>query len=130
MWNSFRERERGTGTLYPDVPPEALLIQHLGKNISVDDDELQRARWFWGRRPNKFILSTDRALRIVTFYLLLWSTSLFNQDHAQATAVVWGVAWVALAGIAVAVFVDISRYARWKWEYFYAISRLFATVNR
>ncbi len=130
MWNPLRERERRLHTLYPNMPPRALLVQHLGKKISVDGAELQRAQWFWGRRPRKLILSIDRAVWIVTFYLLLWTTSLFDNGHAQATAVVWAVAWVALAAIAVAVFVDISRYAQWKWEYCCAISRLFATANR
>jgi len=30
----------------------------------------------------------------------------------------------------VAVFVDISRYAQWKWEYSCAMTRLFAAVHR
>ena len=130
MWNPLRERERQLHTLYPDIPPEALLIQYLGKNILFDGSELQRAQWFWARRPKKFILSADRTLWMVAFYLLLWTISIFNHDHPQATAVVWGIAWVALAVVAVAVFADISRYARWKWEYRSAISRLCITANR
>ena len=130
MWNPLRERERQLRTLYPDLAPEALLIRYLGKNISADVGELQRAEWFWGRRPKKLILSTDMVVRIVTFYLLLWTTAIFNHDHAQTTAVVLDVAWVALAASAVAVFVDIFRYAQWKWEYCSAISRLCKTAYR
>ena len=130
MWNFLRERERRLHALYPDMPPECLLVQHLGKNVSVDGDELRRARWFWGRRPNKLILSRDKALSAVVLYLLLWIVSVFIQEQAQVANMVRGLAWIALAALAVAVFVDISRYAQWKWEYCCAISRLFATINR
>ena len=112
MWNPLREPERQLQTLYPDMAPEALLSRFLGENISADAGELQRAQWFWGRRPKKLILSTDMAIRIVAFYLLLWTTSIFTHGQAQATAVIVDLAWVALAASAAAVFVDISRYAQ------------------
>jgi hypothetical protein len=128
MWNPLRERERQLDTLCPDMAPEALLIRYLGKNVSADGGELQRAQWFWGRRPKRLILSTDIAIRIVTFYLLLWTTSIFNDDHAQVAAVVLTVAWITLAASAAAVFVDIFRYAQWKWEYCSAIARFYKTA--
>jgi hypothetical protein len=130
MWNPLRETERQLHTLYPDLPPEALLNQLLGKDISTDRDELQRAHWFWRRRPNKLILRPDKTLRIVTLCLLLWMTSMFVRQQAQVTVLIEGIAWATLAAIAVAVFVDIHRYAQWKWEYCRAISRLVATANR
>jgi hypothetical protein len=130
MWNPLRERDRQLHTLYPDMAPEALLIRFLGNNIAADADELRRAEWFWGRRPPKLILSKDMAIRIVTFYLLLWTASIFTHQQAQATAVLVDIAWTAVAASAAAVLVDISRYAQWKWEYRSAIDRLYMTAYR
>jgi hypothetical protein len=126
MWNPFREGEGSLRTLYPDMPPETLLIQHLGINNSVKGGELQRAEWFWQRRPKKLILSRQRALWVALLYLSLWAVSVFIP---RSIVVIRGVAWLALAAIAVAVFVDICRYAQWKREYYSAISRLIAAVT-
>ena len=76
MW-PLSESEKRLHTLYPDIPPESLLHLHLGINISADDEELKRARWFWGRQPNKLILSRERALRTAVLYLTLWIASTF-----------------------------------------------------
>jgi hypothetical protein len=130
MWNPLRECDRQLHTLYPDMAPEALLIRFLGNNIAADADELRRAEWFWGRRPQKLILSKDMAIRIVTFYLFLWTASIFTHQQAQATAVLVDIAWTAVAASAAAVLVDISRYAQWKWEYRSAIDRLYMTAYR
>jgi hypothetical protein len=130
MWSPLRGSEGQSHTLFPDLPPEILLVQFLGRNIFADNDELLRARWFWQRQPNKLILSPQKILRVVPLCLLLWMASLFVRDQVEATNVVGIIAWVALAAIAVAVFVDIIRYAQWKWEYTRAIARLFATAIR
>src|ERR1700722_14832888 len=128
MWSPLRGSEGQFHTLYPDVPPEALLVQFLGRNVSADSDELLRARWFWQRQPHKLILSPHKILRVITLCLLLWVTSLFVHGQAQATNLIGIVVWVALAANGVFVFVDIIRYAQWKWEYTLAISRLFVTA--
>jgi hypothetical protein len=130
MWNPLRVNERQLHKLYTDLPPQDLLLQHMGKNVSVNRDEFQRAQWFWGRRPNKLILSVDKSIRVGIFYILLLFTSMVVQNHTLAIDVIQSVAWIALAAIAVAVFVDISRYAQWKWDYCCAISRVFATVSQ
>jgi hypothetical protein len=130
MWNPLRVNERQLHKLYPDLPPQDLLLQHMGKNVSVNRDEFQRAQWFWGRRPNKLVLSVDKSIRIGIFYVLLLLTSMFVENQTLAIDVIKGVAWIALAAIAVAVFVDISRYAQWKWDYYCAISRMFATLSQ
>ena len=130
MWNPKSERERKPYALYPDLPPETLLVQSGGKHVTVDRDEYLRAQWFWERRPAKLILSPQKGLRVVALFLLLWVASIFVPEQAPATAVVHGLAWVVLAMLGVAVFVDISRYAQWKWEYSCAMTRLFAAVHR
>jgi uncharacterized membrane protein YhdT len=126
MWNPFREGESCLRTLYPDMPPETLLTQHLGINSSVKGGELQRAEWFWHRRPKKLILSRDKAFWVVAVYLSLWAVSAFIP---RSIAVIQGIGWFTFATIAVAVFVDICRYAQWKREYYSAISRLVVTVT-
>jgi hypothetical protein len=126
MWNPFREGEHCLRTLYPDMPPETLLLQHLGINNSVKGGELQRAEWFWHRRPKKLILSRDRASWIALLYLSLWAVSVFIP---RAIVVIRGIGWLTFAAVAVAVFVDICRYAQWKREYYSAISRLVVAVT-
>jgi hypothetical protein len=126
MWNPFREGEACLRTLYPDMPPETLLVQHLGINNSVKGDELERAEWFWQRRPKKLVLARDRASWIALLYLSLWAGSVFVP---RAIVVIRGIAWLAFAAIAVAVFVDICRYAQWKREYYSAISRLVVAMT-
>jgi hypothetical protein len=130
MWNPLRINERQLHKLYPDLSPQDLLLQYMGKNASVNRDEFQRAQWFWARRPNKLILSMDKSIRIGIFYVLLLFTYMLVQNQTLAIDVIHNVAWIALAAIAVAVFVDISRYAQWKWDYCCAISRVFATVSQ
>jgi hypothetical protein len=128
MWNPLREHERHLHELYPDLPPKALLLQHLGKNGAGNCDEFQRAQWFWERRPNKLVLSPDKAVQIGTLYILLFVTSVILHNQSLAANVIRCVAWMALAAIGVAVFVDITRYAQWKWEYRCAISRFSETI--
>jgi hypothetical protein len=128
MWNPLREHERRLHKLYPDLPPKALLVQHLGKNVTGNCDEFQRAQWFWKRRPNKLVLSPDKAVQIGILYILLFFTSVILHDQSIAINVIRCVAWMALAAIGVALFVDITRYAQWKWEYRCAISRFLETI--
>jgi hypothetical protein len=126
MWNPFREGEGSFRTLYPDMPPETLLIQHLGINNSAKGGELQRAEWFWQRRPKKLILSRDRGAWIALLYLSLWAVSVLIP---RSMAVISGLGWLAFSAISVAVFVDIYNYAQWKREYYSAISRLIVAVT-
>jgi hypothetical protein len=130
MWNRLPESERQLHECYPDMPPEALMVQHLRNNVCVDLDELQRAQWFWGRRPKKLILCLDKAVKAFIFYLTLWIMWISFGEQVPVADVIQCVAWIALAVMSVALLVDVSRYAQWKWEYCSAISRLFATVGR
>jgi hypothetical protein len=109
MWNPLRINERQLHKLYPDLSPQDLLLQYMGKNASVNRDEFQRAQWFWGRRPNKLILSVDKSIRIGIFYILLLFTSMLVQNQTLAIdVVIHSVAWIALAAIAVAVLLIYS----------------------
>ena len=130
MWNPLREHERELHNLYPDVPPKALLLQYLGKNVPVNCDEFRRVQWFWERRPSKLVLSPYKAVQIGIFYISLFITSMIVHNQYVASDVIRRVAWIALAAIAVAVFVDITRYAQWKWEYRCAIYRFLAITGQ
>jgi hypothetical protein len=59
---------------------------------------------------------------------LRFVTSVIVHNQSLATDVIRCIAWIALAAIEVAVFVDITRYAQWKWEYRCAISRFLETI--
>jgi hypothetical protein len=109
------------------MPPEALLTQHLEINNSMEPGELQRADWFWHRRPKKLILSRERSFWVILLYLVLWSVSV---SIPQILDMIRDIGWLTLAAVAAAVFVDISRYAQWKREYYCAISRLIEGVRR
>jgi hypothetical protein len=129
MWNPLREPERKIHTLYPDMTPVDLLGRILGKSNSVDPSELQRAQWFWARRPKKLILCRGMAMGMVMFCFLLYASWIFSNGQAQVTSVIVDVAWAAFAASGTAVFADIFRYAQWKSEYRSAIARLCATAK-
>jgi hypothetical protein len=129
MWNLQREGGQQINTMYPDIPPGVLLARKTCNDVCVDMDELQRADWFWNRRPRKLVLSLRKASVILMFYFFLWITSMYAREQTLAIATIRGVAWVALAATAGAIFVDIFRYAQWKWEYGRAIRRLLLTAT-
>jgi hypothetical protein len=58
MWNRSKDRARQSGFSFPDLPPDKILLQHFGKIARVDRNELERAEWFWKKRPMaNFMLS-------------------------------------------------------------------------
>jgi hypothetical protein len=129
MWNLRKEGGQQFKTMYPDIPPGVLLARKKCNDISVDLDELQRADWFWKRRPKKLVLCLRKTLGILFFYFFLGIASMYLRDQTLAIITIRSVGWVTLAATAVAVFVDIFRYAHWKWEYSSAIRRLLATAT-
>jgi hypothetical protein len=130
MWNPLRESERHFRRLYPDLPPNALLVQQVGQNARVDFDEFRRAQWFWERRPGKLILSSHSTMRFLIVCLSLWVISRYICDHSPAVALLREAALASpLVGI-VAVFFDVLRYAHWRREYRCAICRLLSSVDR
>jgi hypothetical protein len=130
MWNARREGEQEQiNIMYPDIPPCALLEGRKCGSISVDSNELRRADWFWYRRPRKLVLSPRRTLGVLFFYLCLGITSMCMSEQTLAIVTIRDVAWVTLAAAGGAIFVDILRYAQWKWEYGKAIRRLLATAT-
>jgi hypothetical protein len=130
MWNQPNEKRKGLCEPYLNMRPEYLLVRKMGLNITVDAEELARAKWFWERRPKKFILSTERVLVVLIFYAVIWMGAMWEgcQDWVTTALVVSGGAVVA-AMLAWA-YLDAVRFARWISDYSLAISRLLHTIDR
>jgi hypothetical protein len=128
-----REHEKQIRALYLDLPPEALVVERVGVNAVVDCGEIERAKWFWRKRPNRLVLSILKARKIVIYYgvlfvlLIAW---LCLKEQPLVTALVLGIACLTLSAIGLAAFIDKFRYLRWKSDYSRAISRLLVTVRR
>jgi hypothetical protein len=113
------------------MPPEALLIRKMGPNIAVDAEELARAQWFWERRPEKLILSTERALIILIFFAGIWVAAMCLSCQALVeTTVLPGIGCTIVAAMPTWAYLDAVRFARWNSDYSCAIFRLFQTVHR
>jgi hypothetical protein len=130
MWNPLRESGGRLGKSYPDLPPKALLTQYLRTNAHVDVDEFRRAEWFWNRKPRKLLLSPANAALFVMLCAPIWIISTFIPGEIPIGPVIRDVASSTLLAGGASVFVDIFRYAQWKWEYSCAVSRLLARSNR
>jgi hypothetical protein len=124
------EHKRELRGPYLKMPPETLLLRVKGANIAVDPAELVRAQWFWERRPKKFILSTEKAIIILTLYAIFWATTICLIPGAPAMGVLPAVGYVILTAIPVWSYLDAMRYARWNSDYRCAIVRLLQTARR
>jgi hypothetical protein len=115
---------------YLKMPPETLLLRANGQNIAVDRAELVRAQWFWERRPKKFILSTEKAIIILTLYAIFWAATICLIPGWPAMAVLPAVGYVILTALPVWSYLDARRYARWSSDYRCAIFKLVKTARR
>jgi hypothetical protein len=125
---SGHKRERCGSHL--KMPPYTLLLRVKGANIAVDPAELARAEWFWERRPKKFILTTEKAIIILTFYAISWAASIFLIPQMPVMDVLPAVGYIILAAMPVWSYLDAVRYAGWKSDYRCAILRLLQTARR
>jgi hypothetical protein len=115
---------------YSDLSPEHLVLRHAGKTAQVDRAELQRARWFWERRPTASIYFRFREIiNVVGIYIAMF-LSLLGVGRPSLSCmcnlIAIGATLVLLVGGA---FMDISRYNRWKSDYDRAIVRLIGEVD-
>ena len=128
-----RKHEKQVRALYLDLPPETLMAKRVGVNAVVDCGEFERARWFWKRQPNQFVLPILKALKVAIFYgvlFVLLIALLCLKEQPVVAASILGIACLTLSAIGLAAFIDIFRYLRWKSDYSRAISRLLETVRR
>lgn len=128
-----RAHEKQVRALYLDLAPEALVVERVGVNAVVDCGELERARWFWRRQPNKPVLSILKARKIAIFYVVLFVLLiawLCLKEQPLVAALILGIACLTLSALGLAALIDIFRYLRWKSDYNRTISRLLETVRR
>ena len=124
------EHKRELPGSYLKMPPYALLLRMKGANIAVDPGELARAEWFWERRPTKFILSTEKAIIILTFYAILWGATICLIPQALEMGVFPAFGYIIVVSMPIWSYLDATRHARWNSDYRCAILRLLQTARR
>ena len=106
---------------FPELDPGTILRQQPSDKVLATEEERQRARWLWQRRPREmnflvYAILLGAGAIVHTPFLLLGSPQLFCIYHAcYMVFVLW------VAGI---FFIKESRYRRWKKDYLSAIARL------
>ena len=106
---------------FPERDPDSILRQQPSAKVEATEEERQRARWLWQRRPREMNVLVYGLLLGVgamahTPFLLLGSIQLFCIFHATYMLfVVW------VVGV---FFFKESRYRRWKKDYLQAVARL------
>jgi hypothetical protein len=119
MWRQSWDNDAQFPTLFEDLPPETLVSLKMNKKVAINYDELQRAKWFWARRPRRISCIQNAAMVLVlcaVFYVIA-----FQQIIAEAFN---GVILSAVCASLVVIFTHICRYAQWKSEYRSAILRI------
>jgi len=115
-WGNGGQIER----LFEDLPPGALVSREMNETVVLDFDELQRAKWFWERRPGG-LPCIQNALRVLLLCLALYIVAIqqivADFFHGAILSVLCSVLVVTLA--------HLCRYAQWKLEYRRAVLRLF-----
>ena len=115
---------------YLKMPPYTFLLHIKGADIAVDPGELARAQWFWERRPTKFILSTEKAIIILTIYVIFWATAICLIPQALEMGIFPAFGYIIVASMPLWSYLDATRYARWNSDYRCAILRLLRTASR
>jgi hypothetical protein len=120
MWR----RSLGNGgqieKLFEDLPPSALVSQEMNQEVVLDFDELQRAKWFWERRPNG-LPCIQNALWVLLLCLAFYIVAI----HQIVAGFFNGALLSAFCATLVVTLAHLCRYARWKLEYRRAVLRLF-----
>jgi hypothetical protein len=128
MWMRSSENEAQLQKLFEDLPPEALVARQMGQEVVLDNSELQRAEWFWRRRPGK-LPCLQNAFMVLVFCLAFYIVMICFYRQIT-TGPLGGIILSAFFATLVVAFLHIYRYARWKSEYGCAIARLLQTGKR
>jgi hypothetical protein len=115
---------------YLKIPPDLFICRQMGANVSMDAGELARAQWFWERRPQKFVLSTEGVLKILIFYGSLWVAAMCLNQQALGMTVFVSTGATLVIAMPVWAYIDALRFACWRSDYRRAILRLRQTVHR
>jgi hypothetical protein len=119
MWRRSWENEARLQRLFEDLPPGALVSREINKEVILDYDELERAKWFWDRRPSGLPRIGN------AFIVLLLCLAFYLTTIQQIIAdLLNGAILSALCATLLMTFVHICQYAQWKSEYRCAVLRL------
>jgi hypothetical protein len=121
MWRRSGDNEELLQVFFEDLPPEALL-RHMNKKVLLDPDELERATWFWKRRPNR-LSSIPNIFMALTLCLIFYILLIYFYQQIT-TSPFGGVILSIFFGALIVAYVHVYQYAQWKSEYGRAILRL------
>jgi uncharacterized membrane protein len=110
------------------MPPDEIHIQQFGKIARVDRHELERAQWFWKKRPSRLVLADGSFVHIVLVCIVV-SLNLIYASHPESCYALI-IATSILAVLWVVGVMVLSRYVRWKSDYCRAIIRLVQTITK
>jgi hypothetical protein len=113
MWREFNECQHWK---YPELPPEEVCHKLKLPPSSVDEYELERAGWFWNRRPKSaFVVES---LYLFGAYLCGGVCLLLFSDPGLLLTVAW------TACIYLYIMNQTVRRTRWRREYESCLARL------
>jgi hypothetical protein len=115
-WENDVQLER----LFEDLPPGALVSREMNKQVILDYDELERAKWFWERRPVG-LPCPQNALMVLLLCLAFYGVAIQQIVPNSLNGAILS----ALCATLVVSIGHICRYAQWKLEYRRAVLRLF-----
>jgi hypothetical protein len=119
MWRRSWGNQGQIERLFEDLPPGALVSREMNETVILDRDELQRAKWFWERRPGG-LPCIRNALRVLLLCLVFYMVAI-QQIVANSFN---GAILSALCATLVVTLSHLCRYAQWKSEYRRAVLRL------
>jgi hypothetical protein len=127
MWMRSGENEVLRQRLFEDLPPEALL-RHMNKEVIMGSDELQRATWFWERRPGR-LSCIPNVLMVLMLCLIFYVSMIYYYQQITASPLSGVILSIFFSTLVVA-YVHIYKYAQWKSEYGHAILRVLRQQSR
>jgi hypothetical protein len=128
MWNRSKNRNRQVGFSFPDLPPDEILIQQFVKIAQVDRNELERAQWFWKKRPSRLVFAEDIFVHFVLVSIVCLLNFIYASHWEPSYTLI--IAISILAVIVMTGVIDLSRYSRWKADYCRTLIRLVHTIGK
>jgi MFS family permease len=99
---------------FGDLPPAAVIKSLYLEPDSIDEQEFNRAEWFWGRRP-KVLLGS---ISFLVFYLAVLASLCYLVPDTFWLVVIWILAGAGCASI------GGMRLDQWRIEYASSIKRV------
>jgi|ERR1700747_439181 hypothetical protein len=126
IWTDFNEKPSWK---YPELAPTPLLRSLKLNHSEVDSSELNRAKWFWQRRPRLILGEGFFGWALVCLpAIILFSLQISFVWRAILSPVVGlglPLAWFLAAYLVIVM--DTARLVRWRREYEVSVHRLTRT---